>query len=66
MIGDIILVLLKIDHMKHMVKKIMEVSGKLKLEKSPLIGKISFTDGIFLIKVRALNIKKKINIFLER
>lgn len=46
--------------------KIMEIPGKLKLEKSPLIGKISFTDGIFLIKGRALNTKKKLSIFFER
>lgn len=49
-----------------MVKKITEISRNPKVEKNTLIGKISFTDGIFLIKCKTLNTKKKLNIFLER
>lgn len=52
--------------MKHMVKEIIEISVKQNVEKNLLIGPISFSHRIFLIKCKALNTKKKLNIFPER
>lgn len=49
--------------MKHVVKKIVEISGKRLANNRQIIGKISSLIGIFLTKCKTLNTKKKLNIF---